>query len=319
MEPAAVERRRLFAGGGAAVGLALLSGCAPGGASGRGSALSTRTADIPAIATGTPTPRAMTPPGALLSPTLPTDVSVDGARLVEAPRLADRVEDLMERRGGSLSLELVDLRRGHAFRVDRADAYCFSTIKVLILVTLLRQLSEDGSALTEQHRDLAERMITRSENSAAEALLDRTGRDEVQRVARLIGMDHTEIDSGWWGLWRTQPGDLGRMVDAVLSSERVLDGAGRCTARFLMAGVLPSQRWGVFSAEQHRGVYVAGKNGWGPLPDGYRVNSTGWVSGERSEYVLSILSRSPRGFTYGRDTVGQVAALCHDAAQAGLS
>ena len=96
------------------------------------------------------------------------------------------------------------------------------------------------------------------------------------------------------------------------SDDAVLDGARRATARFMMADVVDEQRWGVFAPEE-KDVHVAGKNGWGPLPDGYHLNSTGWVSGEGREYVLGILSTSPRGFRHGRETISSVARLCHDA------
>jgi Beta-lactamase enzyme family len=237
---------------------------------------------------------------------------------VEAPRLADRLEDYLDGRAGDLGLELVDLRRGQSFRFDAKEGYCYSTIKVLVLTTLLHQLQEDDKQLGARQRGLAERMITRSDNAATEALLAEVGRDEVRRVGDLVGMTHTTMDDGWWGLWRTTPGDLNRMVDAVLSSDAVLDGSRRAVARFLMADVLPEQRWGVFAPESS-GSHVAAKNGWGPLPDGYRLNSVGWVYGGDHEYQLAILSNSPKGFRYGRRTVSEVAGICHAAARQGLA
>ena len=231
---------------------------------------------------------------------------------MEAPRLTDRLDRYLAGRRGRLGLELVDLERGESFRYEAREGYCYSTIKVLILTTLLRQLQEDAADLGSRQRRLAERMITRSDNAATESLLAEVGRDEVERVAALVGMRRTEIDSGWWGHWRTVPGDLNLMVDAVLSSDRVLDGARRTVARFLMADVVPAQRWGVFAPESST-VHVAAKNGWGPLPDGYRVNSSGWAQGDDREYVLSVLASSPRGFTDGRRTVSGVVQLCHEA------
>jgi hypothetical protein len=82
--------------------------------------------------------------------------------------------------------------------------------------------------------------------------------------------------------------------------------------------VVSDQRWGVFAPES-RGVHVAAKNGWGPLPDGYRLNSTGWVIADDREYVLSILSRSTAGFSYGRRTINEVADVCHAAVADGLA
>ena len=101
------------------------------------------------------------------------------------------------------------------------------------------------------------------------------------------------MDDGWWGLWRTTPGDLNTMVGAVLSSDAVLDGSRRAVARFLMADVVAEQRWGVFAPESSR-VHVAAKNGWGPLPDGYRLNSAGWVSRRRPRVPARDPVEQPR-------------------------
>jgi len=238
---------------------------------------------------------------------------------VAAPRLSGRLEGYLGGRSGTLGLELVDLRRGEVFRHEAREGECYSTIKVLVLTTALRQAQEAGKALTQQQVRLARRMIARNDTAATETLLAQVGRDEVRRVAGLAGMDHTDVDdTKWWGFWRTTPGDLNRMVGAVLSSDAVLEGGRRAQARFLMADVVPEQRWGVFAAEGDGNAYVAGKNGWGPLPDGYRLNSTGWVTGDGRDYQLSILSRSPDGFSYGRRTISSVARICHDGIRDGL-
>ncbi|MGB7820181.1 MAG: serine hydrolase [Ornithinibacter sp.] len=309
MTPAPIDRRRLLGGGVAAVGSAVLSSCVRGDTTApTSSAVPTSTAPT-VSATPAPTP----------TPTPTPTPSVATARFVEAPRLAGRIEDLLDRRGGSLGLEVVDLRRGEAFRVETDEAYCYSTIKVLILATVLRRAQETGTTLTEKQEALAELMITQSDNAATESLLAEVGRKEVRRVADLVGMDDTEIDFGWWGLWRTNPHDLDRLLDTALSSDDLLDDSNRKTVRLLMAAVVPEQRWGVFSAEKQEGVFVAAKNGWGPLPDGFRVNSAGWVSSPDSAYVLSILSRNRSGFSYGRETVSAVADLCHKAVQDGLA
>lgn len=305
--PAVIARRRLVVGGGALLGLGAL------GAGVR--ELVTDDAPATRAAATTTAPRASSPPAAPGSPSPSPSPSPSGStapRAVEAPRLAGRLEDYLDGRGGTLGLQLVDLHRGQVFRFRAEEGLCYSTIKVLILTTVLRLGQEDGKAITDRERTLAERMITRSDNSATETLLARVGRTEVTRVAGLVGMKDTEIDAGWWGHWRTVPGDLDTMVSAVLSSDAVLDGGRRATARFMMADVVDEQRWGVFSPEDDD-VHVAGKNGWGPMPDGYHLNTTGWVSGAGRDYVLGVLSTSPRGFRYGRETISSVARLCHDA------
>ncbi len=308
MTPQALDRRRLLAGGGAAAGLAVLAGCA-----GEGSPEATATASVPVVS-----PPPTTPASLPVTPTATPSPSPRAVTRVEAPRLAARLDDYLDGRTGDLGLELVDLRRGQSFRLDADEGYCYSTIKVLILTTLLHQLQQDDKQLSTRQRRLAERMITRSDNVATESLLAEVGRDEVRRVGDLVGMEHTHMDKGWWGLWRTTPSDLNLMVGAVLSSDAVLDGARRATARFLMADVVPEQRWGVFAPESSR-AHVAAKNGWGPLPDGYRLNSAGWVSADDREYQLAILSNSPGGFRYGRRTISEVAEICHRATAHGLA
>ncbi len=315
--PQALDRRRLLAGGGAAAGLGLLAGCAGDGSAGASSPASAVSA-APSSAAATATASASASPSTSASPGPSSGPTSQTVTPVEAPRLAARLDDYLDGRRGDLGLELVDLRRGQSFRLDADEGYCYSTIKVLVLTTLLHQLQQDDKQLSTRQRRLAERMITRSDNAATESLLAEVGRDEVRRVGDLVGMEHTHMDDGWWGLWRTTPGDLNLMVGAVLSSDAVLDGARRATARFLMADVVPEQRWGVFAPESGR-VHVAAKNGWGPLPDGYRLNSAGWVSADDREYQLAILSNSPNGFRYGRRTISEVADICHRAMARGLA
>ena len=316
MTPRTIGRRRLLAGG-AAAGFVVLTACEDPGAVTRTPGLHpTRRRRAPRHPR--PRPRRARPrhPGRLRRAR--TSTPPDTVTPVDAPRLAERLDEYLDGRSGTLGLQLIDLRRAESFDYGAKEGYCYSTIKVLVLTTLLRRLQDDGAALKGRQRRLAERMITRSDNAATEELLAEVGRDEVRRVADLVGMDDTEMDDGWWGLWRTVPGDLNRMVGAVLSSDAVLDGSRRTLARFLMADVVPEQRWGVFAPESKR-VHVAAKNGWGPLPDGYRLNSAGWVSADDREYQVAIMSNSPAGFRHGRRTVSEVAEICHRAVGQGLA
>ncbi|MGL4745196.1 MAG: serine hydrolase, partial [Dermatophilaceae bacterium] len=238
-----VPRRGLLLGGGAALGLGMI---------GSGVRLMVddqprpTTVGDPARPPSSPTP---TPPGAnaTVSPSASASATPSVApwvaepTVVAAPLLTRQLQEYLGERGGTLGLELVDLDRGQVFRHQAEQGLCYSTIKVLVLSTMLRLGQEDGIDLTGRQRDLAERMITRSDNSATETLLAEVGRDQVRRVAGLAGLTRTEIDGGWWGHWRTVPSDLNRMVGAVLDSDAVLDGRRRTIARFMMAGVVDEQ------------------------------------------------------------------------------
>ena len=118
MTPPALDRRRLLAGGGAAAGLALLAGCAGDGSGATGATASKR----PTSAMTTATPPASASPTA--SPTPSDGPAVATVERVEAPRLAERLDDYLDGRSGDLGLELVDLRRGQSFRLDAEEGYC---------------------------------------------------------------------------------------------------------------------------------------------------------------------------------------------------
>src|SRR5690349_19267758 len=79
----ALDRRRLLAGGGAAAGLAVLGGCAHPGAPDRSA-----TTSAPAVS-APPTAPASLP----VSPTATPSPSPGTVERVEAPRLADRLDD----------------------------------------------------------------------------------------------------------------------------------------------------------------------------------------------------------------------------------
>ena len=187
--PATVGRRRFVAGGAAAAGLAVLAACQQGPPSGATASPGTASPGAgSASATPSVSPSAGPETSAAPAPLASASAS-PSPTVTDAPRLTDRLERYLGGRSGTLGLELVDLRRGQLFRYEAEEAFCYSTIKVLVLTTLLRQLQEDGADLDRRHRRLAERMITRSDNAATETLLAEVGRDEVARVAGLAGME----------------------------------------------------------------------------------------------------------------------------------
>ena len=49
------------------------------------------------------------------------------------------------------------------------------------------------------------------------------------------------------------------------------------------------------------------------MSTGYRLNSFGLVSGYGRSYQIAILSKSPDGFTYGKETINRVSRIVYDA------
>ena len=254
---------------------------------------------------------AATPAAAFAAAALP---SLDRAALTAALD-AHRAE-----RGGTMGLVVHDLRTGGRFAWREFENESLSTIKVLILLACLKKVQDGGEAFDDRRHSQARRMIQSSDNAATDALLEWVTTAKVQEAAGLLGLKATTVRGGgpagsrtWWGYSTTTPSDLASVVDAVVTGTPVIHSGHRAYIRHLMAGVVPDQRWGVADPPLPRTAYTETKNGWGPLPDGYRLNSIGRVLGNGRSHTMAILTRSPQGFRYGRETVNGLSRIVYDA------
>lgn len=217
-------------------------------------------------------------------------------------------------RVGTVGLAVRDNRNGQNFFWQPRTLQSYSTIKVLVLVALLKRAQDRGQGLTSNQKALASRMIRSSDNAATDTLLAQVGVATCQRVADQLGMTRTVVrggSSGWWGHSTTTTRDLVRLVNSLVIGTHLSPGR-RAYVRGLMATVTPSQRWGLDDPLPDA-VHVEQKNGWGPMSSGYRLNVVGHVSGYGRNYQVAILSTSPNGFTYGKATVNRVSRIVYDA------
>jgi hypothetical protein len=183
-----------------------------------------------------------------------------------------------------------------------------SAIKVTIISALL--LAENGpSHLTARQKNLAWLMITRSDNKAATALWDHVGIDGMQRFLNRARMRHT-ILSDAWGLTQLTAQDELTLLELLANPSKVLSGPSRRYVLWLMAHVVPSQRWGVPAGAPAR-VQVSVKNGWLPDPDtgAWHINSIGAFSGKNISYQIAILTSGNRSEEYGIDTIEAAARV----------
>lgn len=220
-------------------------------------------------------------------------------------------------RSGTVGLTVYDRnsRIWHNYRPRTNQT--LSTIKLVVLATVLRVSQERGVPLTRTQRSWAARMIQQSDNAATDNLIAQVGVANLRRVARMFGMTHTDIQggsggNGWWGYSTTTPQDMIRIADGIAYSNAVLTTANTAYVRALWHGVIASQRWGVLGSLPGGLTGWGNKNGWGPMSGGYRLNSVGWVRGHGRNYTLAILTRSPAGFYYGRDTINRVGRIVYD-------
>lgn len=138
----------------------------------------------------------------------------------------------------------------------RQTAPAASVFKVMLLVAYLRMRHDrDLSAADEA---LLGPMIRRSDSVAATTVRDVVGVARIERVARVARMRDFRY-AAIWGLTRTSPRDQARFMYRLRS---YLPARHRRYALRLLAGIVPSQRWGIGKVHTH-GWRLYFKGGWG--------------------------------------------------------
>jgi hypothetical protein len=233
------------------------------------------------------------------------------------PRLAARLaRDIQTARRGRVSTVAV--------RVDAPEAglSCWlnsslhfdsaSVVKATILGALLRKAMEQHRHLTGTETVRARAMITRSDNGAASALWNDVGRSRLQHFLNLAGMRQTHLGpGGYWGLTQITASDEVLLLRLLRDSNPVLNSASRGYALGLMAGVIPSQRWGVASGAPTR-LTAHIKNGWLPRATrGWRIHSIGTFTGRGGGYSIVVLTQDNPSMGYGIATIEAIARVIH--------
>lgn len=186
-----------------------------------------------------------------------------------------------------------------------------SVVKVSIVLTLIRQATEEGRGLSDEEIELSRLMITKSDNDATNELYARIGGNVgLGETYELLGMSGTESGPGW-GASLTTAEDQLKVVEAVTKGTDWLDEDQRGYLLELMNSVEGSQYWGVPAGT--RDAAVAVKNGWLQDEDGlWSVNSIGHVSEDSDDYSIAVLSAGSAAMDDGVSLVEDVAAVVHD-------
>ncbi len=182
-----------------------------------------------------------------------------------------------------------------------------SVVKVTILAALLRRAEDRHKYLTRTEAAQARAMITKSDNDAASDLWADVGRRYLEHFLHLAGMTETSLGPGpYWGLTQITARDEMRLLQLLVTKNKVLDTASRDYALGLMARVIPSQRWGV-TAGAPRGLTAHVKNGWLPLAThGWRIHSIGCFTGHGG-YCIVVLTQDNPTMAYGIATIEAIA------------
>jgi hypothetical protein len=256
---------------------------------------------VPAVDTVTPAP-VLQPSVTSSSEASPTPAATT---TVSASRRRDRavvaaVTAALRGRPGTVDVAVTDVAGRQVVTVGAGvPVRTASIIKLLVL-----RAAQAQGPLSRPERELATRMITRSDNAATARLWRMSGGNSaVARAAAAAGMTHTTrippLLLSWDG-WQTTAED---QVKLLVSITRGRSAANRY-ARSLLERVIPSQRWGVGALAGATGV----KNGWLPVRGRWIVNSDGCVQQAGRTLCVSVLSSGSRTFAEGVRTVERAAA-----------
>jgi hypothetical protein len=244
-----------------------------------------------------------------------TGICTDARHPYKARQMSRGIAAVLAARGSSfVGLAVSDPAAGltcayHQWRYF----YSASVVKATILSALLFKKGGPGHLTSTEH-SLAFQMITASSNSAATALWNDVGINDLQNFLNAAGMHNTILDNSAWGLTQITAHDELTLLQLLSTPGSVLNNNSRNYVLRLMAEVEPFEAWGV-SEGAPSNVTVHIKNGWLPYPDGadWRINSIGVFTGTGISYQMAILTdASPgrsQGEGYGIETIEQAAAV----------
>jgi hypothetical protein len=283
---------------GAAIGAVIMALVHRGGAGRRVMVERTITRDREVSTTPTRASATAGAPRETAGPT--TDGPRDGGSEVSFRALSGRL-------AGQAGVAIAPLAAGRIQTFGTLQAaHAWSTSKVPVLVTLMRDDEASGRALQSPEATDAALALEESDNGAIEALFERLEQNRggligasgaVQQTLRRAGDAQTVIN--------TTPNDQGfttyGQTDWSLSGEVtfyralargcLLDSADTTYVLHLMRGVTASQRWGVGTAGYASSTPLAFKGGWGPDDQGkYQVRQTAIVGAGSRGYVVSMLA-----------------------------
>ncbi len=177
-----------------------------------------------------------------------------------------------------------------------------STFKVMLLAAYLRRPSVAHRRLHHFDRRLLVPMIRRSDSNAATRVRDIVGPGAVRRLARRAGM-HRFHYNPVWGLSRTSPRDQARFMDHF---DRFVPPRHRAFARYQLANIVPSQRWGIGRLHLP-GWRLYFKGGWGS-GSGAVDHQVAFLESGSVRIALAIFTQSDGSHRYGKQTLRGIAA-----------
>jgi 3D (Asp-Asp-Asp) domain-containing protein len=195
-----------------------------------------------------------------------------------------------------------------------------SLTKAMVLIALTQQAQH--RALSDGEREMAQSMIRRSDNSAANDLFARVGTASVNAVARRAGMtsfrlvQHKQAPDGYvLGYSRVSAVDQARLfarIDALAAARH------RAFAMAQLENIEGAGRFGILDAGID--AVLRTKGGWRPESDGgWTVNQAAQVTIGGQTYGFAVVLGRQHTFQDGAAAIASVARAAFSAGHPGLT
>jgi Beta-lactamase enzyme family len=207
----------------------------------------------------------------------------------------------VEERRGIESFAFVDSRgRLWGYRRWRATRSA-SLLKPMLMVAYLNRRSVRNRPLRNADRRLLGPMIRWSDNDTAGVVLNLVGARGLNALARRADMVHFRLRSPW-GRTEITAGDQARFFYRI---DRYVPRWHRAYARWLLASIVPSQRWGIPPVKP-AGWRIFRKGGWSS-GTGRVTHQVALLERRTRRISVAVLTEGNQNHAYGVRTIRGVA------------
>jgi hypothetical protein len=196
------------------------------------------------------------------------------------------------------------VRTDHRFYGYRADheEWSASVVKAMLMVAYLDRPGVAGRHLNAYERSLLGPMITQSDNDDAQIVFDTVGQGALRALAARVGMRHFATSP----IWGATDIDADDQTLFFLHIERYIAPLHRGYAMRLLAGITPSQRWGIGEVAP-RGWRLYFKGGWG-YGTGLLDHQVALLVRGCARVSVAVLTMYDGSHAYGKQTLREIFA-----------
>jgi beta-lactamase class A len=267
-----------------------------------------------ATAEASPTVRPTPPPtGRSYAIQVPTPVKRDGWTVRPLALLSPWAADYAEGyRGCCLGIAVAFPSTGIIYTLNGDEEYeALSVAKVPIMLAFLERAARTEREISDDEYDLLERMITQSDNNAADIIWNASGGAKgVEASLNDAGIFNLDFDRDNWGETVVTAEQIATLLTTLIDGETFHENTQRI-AMELMENVVSWQDWGVMTIVPE-GAETGAKNGWYLEPEGWAIHSAGYIFPEDGvPYTVAIFSLGMADYWTGISEVESIARLIH--------